>query len=99
MLEEDFYFKHKTNIKFSSILNNIITHNAVKWFQNYIRNTTKYQDHIYCCYTCFVNPAQLNYIFEKDIIIIAVLNIVIWYHHNIDYFGDDFKSFDFYYKC
>lgn len=55
VLEKDFYFKHKVNIKFSLIVNNIIIYYAIKQFYNHIVNVIKYLNYICCCSNYFIN--------------------------------------------
>lgn len=75
-LEEDFCFRHKASIKFLIIVNDIITRDIMKQFQDHTADVIKYLDHICCYYSCFINPTQLKHISEKDPIIIAIEHFI-----------------------
>ena len=98
-LEKNFCLKHKKNIEFPAIINDITTHDAVKQLQDHTTDAIKHLDNICCCCSRFVNPAQLKQISEKNLIIMAALNTAILHYYNLDYCSNDSESFDFCCEC
>lgn len=99
VLKEDFCVTHKACIEFPPNVNDITTHEAVKRFQDHTADAIKHLDQICCCYSCFVNPIQLEHKFENDPILLAAFDTNIIYLHNLDRCGHDSEFFDFCQEC
>ena len=97
VLKENFCLKYEASIKFPLIVNDITICDTIKQFQDHTANAIKHLNYICCFCSHFVNLAQLKHIFEKDPIIMAVINTTILYYHNFDRCRHDFESFNFCY--
>lgn len=99
VLEKDFHLRYEANVEFLPKVNDITIRKAIKQFQVNIDNAIKHLDHLYCCYSCFINLAQLKHISDQDPIVMAVFDIDILYHYDFNYYCHLSKSFDFCFKC
>lgn len=97
-LEEDFHLRAEAYMAFPPELSNITTREAISRFQFKITNAVKYMDHVCYCCSEFVDPVELNLIFDNEPILMAVFESNILHRYNLDISGYS-ETFNFCYDC
>ena len=99
MLEENFRFRYKENMKFFLEVSDSTIYKAINQFQAYTNNVLKPMNYVYCCYSYFIDFAQFIQIPDKNSIVIVAFNTNILHYYNFDYYGRFDKSVNFCHNC
>lgn len=99
VLEEDFYLKKDAYFIFPCEVNDFIIRKAIWRFSIDIENIVKYMDHVYCCYSWFVDNLELDNIFDNDVVSMTVFDTNILYCYDFNICDCCFRSFNFYHDC
>ena len=86
-------------LTFPPEVNNSTTRKAIGRFQVNIENAVKYMDHVYCCYSRFVDFSELKNISNNNTILMAAFEIYILYCCKFDVYSCCSRSFNFCHDC
>ena len=99
ILKEDFRLKEEAYLTFHHKINDSITKKAIVRYHVILKNAVKYMDHVYCCYSRFLDLLQSESISNNNAVLIAVFETNVLYYYNLDICGCCSRSFNFCYNC
>lgn len=97
-LEGDFHLRAEGCIVFPLELSDTTIQKAINCFQIQITNIVKHLDYICCCYSQFVDPVELNLIYDNELILMAIFEIHILYPCDLNIYSYS-KTFNFCHNC
>lgn len=83
-LKEDFYFRKKAYLAFPPEVTDSTIREANARFQVNIKNAIKHMDYIYYSCNRFVNPTQIEMLFDNNAILMSAFETNILYYYKLD---------------
>ncbi len=99
ILKEDFRLREDVYLTFPPEVNDSITREAIGHFQVNIKSVVKHMDYVYCCYSRFVDPLELESIFDNNAVLITAFETYILHRCDLDVCGCCSGSFNFCHDC
>ena len=99
ILEGDFRLGKEAYLTFPPKVNDSITRETIERFSVNIENPVKHIDHVYCCFSWFVDPLQLKRIFDNNLVLMAVFETNILHCCEFHVCSCCSRSFNFCHDC